>query len=229
MRPDAAGKQQDVSHLDAEDQALHARFVTHNAEADFEWPDNKEASGKSGKADVKRCRKLRDGRNSRHLASLEDQLPSSVMSEAPASLPEPQATHLVPVQQLVANAIANVQAMLRVEAKAALQQRLACADKIVDDKMADLRTASSYVRASGLSDDDAFRMVHKRPRDRWEKGTTLREMTTAIAMQASAANAAGNVVLERHQERRADAQLRDARLEALQQQLPPSMGEWHHG
>ena len=60
---DAAGTARDVGKLDADDRAMHARFVAVGAEAEFEWPIGKERSGKGGKKDVKRRRKNRDARN----------------------------------------------------------------------------------------------------------------------------------------------------------------------
>ena len=67
MSATAAGKA--VVELDADDQAMYERFVAANATTRYEWPDQKERSGKSGKADVKRRRKNRDARN---LTSIDD-------------------------------------------------------------------------------------------------------------------------------------------------------------
>jgi len=71
MSTTPAGKANSVAELDAADQVLHARFLASDAEASFEWPDHKERSGKSGKADVKRRRKNRDARNLASIDALE--------------------------------------------------------------------------------------------------------------------------------------------------------------
>ena len=64
-----------VADLDADDQALYARFRVEDAEARFDWPDDKELSGKNGKKDVKRRRKNRDARNFAAIESLQDPYP----------------------------------------------------------------------------------------------------------------------------------------------------------
>eukprot|EP00966_Prymnesium_polylepis_P283895 6558442-Prymnesium_polylepis.2 len=67
----AAAAAKAVVELDADDQAMYERFVAANATTRYEWPDQKERSGKSGKADVKRRRKNRDARNRTSIDELE--------------------------------------------------------------------------------------------------------------------------------------------------------------
>ena len=60
-----------AEQLDANDRVLYQRFIAVYAEANFEFPDQKERTGASFKADLQRRRRLRDSRNKARINALE--------------------------------------------------------------------------------------------------------------------------------------------------------------
>ena len=145
MSANSAGNVVDIHQLDADDRALHARFIALEAEAQFEWPDRKELSGKGGKADKKRRRRNRDGRNGGRLEALEA---STASSEAALVAHNEKCMHDL-VHNLVAGVIANVQDALREEAmatragtsEARVSEQCAQAESKVDALLGSLRSA----------------------------------------------------------------------------------------
>lgn len=222
MSADGAGKPRNVESLDADDRARHARFLAVDAEDAFDWPDNKELSRKTSKSDVKRRRKLRNERNDRRIAALEAELLPTAASTSVAASTEAAPVRSQAISQLVSRAIANVWPSLQAEAASACQARVESAGARVEERLAALRAASSHAEASLTILDLA--KIQRTAEDHCATFAQIRAATVATRA-AEAVSSLDDVVLDEQLQRRATAQLRDARQEAAQQLLPP----WANG